>query len=126
MIKITAVVRANKTKAVAHALKEAGAPGFTYYSVKGHGRESITKPRVNQAASAEFGPFPTTIVEEVLAPQEIVADVLPRIEFEIVCSEDTCEKVVAAVRKASITGEKGDGIIYIQPVSKSIRIISDS
>lgn len=112
MTKVTAIVRADKLRAVESALREAGAPGFTYYDVKGHGREVTTKTQVNMGGGE--GDYAT----------EIVADVLPRVKFEVICSSNSCTDIVGAIRKASATGERGDGIIYTEEVGTIVRILS--
>ncbi len=113
MTKITAIVRADKMKAVESALREADAPGFTYYDVKGHGREKVTSTQVSAVTGTEAA--------EVW---EMVADVLPRVKFEVICRKDACSDIVGAIKKASVTGEKGDGIIWVEEISDVIRILS--
>lgn len=110
MTKITAIIRSDKVRDVESALREAGAPGFTYYDVKGHGREVSTKTQVTGGAGEDF--FIT----------DIVADILPRVKFEIICKEADCSKTIDAIRKASVTGERGDGIIYTETAGNVMRI----
>jgi len=42
--------------------------------------------------------------------------------LEIVVSDDQCEEVVQAIRKAAYTGEIGDGKIFILPLEDALRI----
>lgn len=42
--------------------------------------------------------------------------------IEIACSEEMAEKVIAAIRRTAHTGKKGDGIIFVVPLEKSILI----
>ena len=111
MTKITAIVRADKLKAVEQALREVGAPGFTYYDVKGHGREVQHHTHISSGSGTE-----------AVIVSDIVADVLPRVKFEIVCAEDKCAATMDAIRKASSTNEHGDGIIYTEEVGTITRI----
>lgn len=113
MTKITAIVRADKLRAVENALREAKVPGFTYYDVKGHGREISKSTQV----SVESG-------TEAAYVWEIVADVLPRVKFEVICDGNFCADIVGAVRKASATGERGDGIIYTEEIGTVVRILT--
>lgn len=114
LTKITAIVRADKVRDVESALREVGAPGFTYYDVKGHGREVEKKVVADTSGPPDLGLWPHTIV----------ADILPRVKFEIICKEDDCSKTMEALRKASATGEKGDGIIFTEEIGTVVRIVS--
>lgn len=112
MKKLTAVIRADKLRKVESALREAGAPGFTYYDVKGHGREIVEKVVSSGPPELEAGPV------------FIMADILPRVKVEVICDDGDIAKIINAVKQASATGEKGDGIIYIEPIEDIVRILS--
>lgn len=112
MTKITAIIRSDKLKAVESALREAGAPGFTYYNVRGHGREILEKV-VGGGGPPEMDFYAT-----------IQIDVLPRVKFEVICSDEASANIVKAIREASSTGVRGDGIIYTSEVDNVTRILS--
>ncbi len=100
---VTAIVKASKVKDVESVLSELNVPGFTFYPVKGHGREmhpEISGGRVGV----------------------LFADILPRKKFEILCPESMVEDVVRGIREKISTGKPGDGIIYVTSVDRIVRI----
>lgn len=46
----------------------------------------------------------------------------PNKRIEIAASEEMVEQIVAAIREQAHTGKKGDGIIYVLPLEKSVLI----
>ena len=99
---VTAIIRAERIKEVEKALRDASVPGFTFYPVKGHGSEF----------SVEGG-----------GRGLIFADILPRKKVQVICPEDMVENVIKVIRDASKTGDAhGDGIIYVTPVERIVRI----
>lgn len=115
MKRITAIVRSEKINDVTAALRAAGAKGFTYYDVKGHGR-SVTHGAATGAGLAQ----PAADAGIV----DMFADVLARTKFEIIAGDAEADKICEAIRKASVSGQRGDGIIYLEGVADVIRILS--
>lgn len=46
----------------------------------------------------------------------------PNKRIEIAASEELVERIVAAIREQAHTGKKGDGIVYVLPLEKSVLI----
>jgi len=100
---VTAIVKAEKVRDVERVLREVEAPGFTYYPVKGHGRE--VQPELSGGRVGV-----------------LFADVLPRKKFEIICPEGMVDTIINKIREAVSSGNPGDGIIYVTPVERLMRI----
>ena len=49
-------------------------------------------------------------------------DCRPGVKVEIICRDDLVDQVVATIEKASHTGLKGDGKIYVSAVEQAVRI----
>jgi len=100
--KIEAIIREEKLSAVKAALSEAGIVGLTVLPVRGRGRGSGMKLQWRTGT--------------------YVVDLLPRVQINIVLSDDNVEPTVTAIKDAAYTGEKGDGMIFVYPVEDVIRI----
>lgn len=116
MKKITAIIRADKLKDVEEALRLVNAPGFTFFNVRGHGRETetylVSVPELPETASV------------AIPPAFIVADVLTKVKVEVICKDDDVQRIVGAVRESSKSGKSGDGIVFVSPIDQIIRILS--
>jgi nitrogen regulatory protein P-II 1 len=100
--KIEAIVREEKFSDVKQALRELGIMGMNITEVRGHGRQGgIT-------LLGRAGPYQ--------------ADMLPKVQFNIVLSDRNVERTVETIQQAAYTGQEGDGIIFIYPVEEVIRI----
>ncbi|MGF1657008.1 MAG: P-II family nitrogen regulator [Verrucomicrobiales bacterium] len=102
MNRLTAIIRPQKLKEVTDALLEAGAEGVTVTEVRGCGRQ---KGHTETYRGAEY---------EV--------NLLPKVQVDVVVAEDITEKALEALASAAKTGAIGDGRIFVQPVSKTIRV----
>jgi nitrogen regulatory protein P-II 1 len=54
--------------------------------------------------------------------QPVAYDLLPRIKFEIVVSDEQVEKVIDAIVSSARTGEHGDGVIFVSAVEQAFNI----
>ena len=100
--KIEAFIREEKFEEVKQALNDIGIVGMNVIEVHGHGREGgIT-------LAWRTGTYKV--------------DMLPRYQVNIVLSDDNVEKTIAAIRMAAVTGEQGDGLIFVYAVEDVIRI----
>jgi nitrogen regulatory protein PII len=102
MKKIMAIVRPNKLQVVKEALDDIGIPSITVTEVKGRGKQRG--------------------VIEIYRDREYCIDLLPKLEIDIVVSDDKLETVVETISKAARTGEIGDGKIFVMPVEEVVRI----
>jgi nitrogen regulatory protein PII len=102
MKKIMAIIRPNKLQVVKEALDEIGIPSITVTEVKGRGKQRG--------------------VIEIYRDREYCIDLLPKLEINIVVSDDKVDTVVETIAKAARTGEIGDGKIFVMPVEEVVRI----
>src|SRR5881275_475904 len=102
MKKIEAVVQPFKLDDVKEALKKIGIDGMTITEVRGHGRQKGHK--------------------EVYRGQEYNVDLLPKVKFELVVTDERFQEVLDAVATAARTGKIGDGKIFVYEVAEAIRI----
>ncbi len=103
MIKIEAIVREDKFEDVKQALQNIKING--YYSLSGNGLwYSERLCRVCQRS-------------------EVDINMLPKIKFEIVVSDEKWEeKTISAIQKAAYTGHPGDGKIFSYDLKSAMRI----
>ena len=102
--KIEAILREEKLNTVKQALTDLGIVGMTITQVRGRGRG------VGIQMQWRTGSY--------------VVDLLPRIMITIVLSDENVDATVQAIKDAAYTGEKGDGVIFISPVTNVVRISS--
>ena len=102
MKRIEAIIRPTKVSEVCAALDKVGHPGVTISEIKGHGRQKgiVTKYR------------------GVLYNVSLVA----KARVEVVVKDEDADKIVKAVREAALTGEVGDGKIFVHDMADAIRI----
>jgi len=99
---IKAFIRTTKIDDVVGALRAAGAPGITIARVNGVG----------------YGYEPLLFT---LAPSEIKK--APEVvKIEVVCDDDCVDKLITEVLKTANTGYPGDGIVFVTPVERAIKI----
>ena len=102
MKKIEAIIRAERLQAVQDALDELGVSGLTVSEVMGCGRQKgYTEQYRGSRANISL---------------------LPKIKIESVVPNDVVDKTVEAIVAAAYTGETGDGLLYVVPVSEVVRI----
>jgi nitrogen regulatory protein P-II 1 len=100
--KIEAIIREDRFNDVKDALRKIGIIGLNVTEVRGHGRGG------GIVLTGRTGTYQV--------------DMLPRIQFNIVLSDNNVEKTVETIQQAARTGKSGDGIIFIYPVEEVIRI----
>jgi nitrogen regulatory protein P-II 1 len=100
--KVEAIIREDKLNEVKEALKELGIVGLNVFEIRGHGRQGGIN-LVGRSGSYQV-------------------DLLPKIQVNIVLSEQNLEEVIDAILRAAYTGEAGDGLIFVYPVEEVIRI----
>ena len=105
MKKIEAIVQPFKLEEVKEALKAVGIDGMTISDVRGHGRQKGHK--------------------ETYRGQEYNVDLLPKIKFELVVSDERAGEVIRTLAAAARTGKIGDGKIFVFDVTEAIRIRND-
>jgi nitrogen regulatory protein P-II 2 len=99
---IIAVIRPNKLLKVKEALEEIGVKGLTIAEVRGHGRQRGHR--------------------EVFRGKEYDIDLVPKNRIEVAIPDDRLDKVVEAIRIAALTGDVGDGKIFVIPMENAYRV----
>lgn len=99
---ITAVIKPFKLDDVKEALNAVGVDGMTITEVKGYGRQ---KGQTEMYRDTDYS-----------------ASFLPKTKLEIAIPDDKEDEVVNAIQEAANTGRIGDGKIFVQDVSRVIRI----
>ena len=100
--KVEAIIREDKLNDVKEALKEMGIVGLNVFEIRGHGRQGGIR------LAGRSGSYQV--------------DLLPKIQVNIVLSEQNLDEVLDTIMKAAYTGEAGDGLIFVYPVEEVIRI----
>ena len=99
---IKAFVRTERVDEVVRALEDAGAPGITVSRVHGVGYG--------------YDPYLFT-----LAPSEVRKT--PEVsKVEIVCRTEDLDRLADTLLSNAHTGSRGDGIVFITPVERAIKI----
>jgi nitrogen regulatory protein P-II 1 len=102
--KIEAIIREDKLADVKLALSEAGIVGLNVVNVRGRGRGAGLQMQWRTGT--------------------YVVDLLPRVQINIILSDENVAATVEAIKSAAHTGKSGDGMIFIYPVENVIRISS--
>lgn len=101
---IKAFIRTSRVDPVIRGLDRQGAPGITLSRVHGVGygyeKELFT-----------------------LAPSEYQRT-LEVTKIEVVCTDEQADGLVASLVRAARTGDPGDGIVFVKPVERAVKIRS--
>ena len=100
--KIEAIIREEALDTVKDALHAIGIVGMNVFSIQGHGRQ---------------GGIPMSWLGTSYS-----MDLIPKIQLNIILSDNNVEKAIEAITKAARTGKEGDGIIFVYPVADVIRV----
>lgn len=99
---VTAIIKPFKLDEVREALSEVGVSGLTVTEVKGFGRQ---KGHTELYRGAEY-----------------VVDFLPKVQVEVIVSDDVVERAIDGIVRAARTGRIGDGKIFVSNVEEVVRI----
>ena len=99
---IKSIVRPNKVDDVRAALEKLNLGGMTVTEVRGPGRQ--------KGHTA------------IYRGKEYDVTLLPKVEIEVVVSDDAVDEVIQAIIRAARTGEIGDGRVFVLPVEQSYNI----
>ena len=102
MKKIEIITRTFKLDEVKDALAQLGVQGMTVTEVKGFGRQGGHR--------------------EVYRGAEYQVDFVAKVKIEVVVEAGRVAEVVEAARKAALTGQVGDGKIFVSPIEEVVRI----
>lgn len=102
MKRITAIVRTEKLEPLKEALFTADIAGMTISQVMGCG---------NQHGWSEY-----------YRGTEVLLNMVPKVKFELVVSDEQVDELVNVICETAKTGEVGDGKVFVSPVEEVIRI----
>jgi len=102
MKKTEAIIKPFKLDEAKEALSAVGVEGITVSEVKGFGRQ---KGHTELYRGAEY-----------------VVDFLPKIKIEVAVSDELAERAVEAIRDAAVTGQIGDGKVFVVDLEQALRI----
>ncbi len=100
--KIEAIIREEKLDDVKAALQAIGIVGMNVVEIHGHGRQG------GLSLAGRTGTYKV--------------DMLPKIQLNIVLSDHNVERTIEVIRESAVTGEQGDGVIFIYPVDEVLRV----
>jgi len=99
---VIGIVRPEKANDVLEALYRAEVRGVSMSRVQGHGGE-LERVETYRGTTVQVG----------------VSD---KMRFEIAVSDDFVQATIDAVREGALTGEVGDGKIFVLPLERALRI----
>ena len=99
---LKAIIRPNKVDEVKDALARLNISGMTVTEVRGHGKQ--------KGHTA------------IYRGKEYNVSLLPKMEIEVVVSDNVVDEAIRAIVEAARTGEIGDGRVFVIPVEQSYRI----
>jgi len=102
MVRIEAIFRPTRWPEVRTALEDIGVEGISLIEIKGAGKQ---KGYTQHYRGSEYQ-----------------VNLLPKVQLIVVVLDSRQDQVVDAIEKAAITGELGDGKIFISPVLEAVRI----
>ena len=100
MKEIQAYIQPFMLSKVTSALQQiAGFPGMSVIEIQGFGRGKVKVPG-----------------------DKVIREFVPKMRLEAVVKDELVEEVVRTIEKAAHTGNPGDGVIFVLPVEKAVRI----
>ncbi len=102
MKRIEAIIRPSQVPGVCAALDAVGHPGVTISDVEGRGNQ---KGWTNHVRGKTFN-----------------VALLSKARVEVVVKDEDADSVIKAIRDAALTGEVGDGKIFVHEMVTAIRI----
>lgn len=99
---VAAVIKHFKLDEVKDALSQAGIQGMTLTEVKGFGRQ---KGHI-----------------EIYRGSSYEVRFIPKLKIEVAITDEKLEEVVKVIRDAALTGEIGDGKIFVYDLKAAVRI----
>lgn len=102
MTKMEVIIRPERLEELQHALEELGLTGMTVTEVRGAGRQAGYVERYRG--------------------MEYRVRLLPKVKVEVVVADTLAEDAIRAIRDACMTGEVGDGKIFLWKLDDAVRI----
>lgn len=102
MKKVEAIVRSSKFDAVKNELSKIGINFFTFFEVKGYGRQA-SEHVVYRGAEYDIG-------------------YIARIKIELIVEDNQLKRICDTIKNAAHTGEIGDGKIFVTHIDEILSI----
>ncbi len=102
MKKIEAIIKPFKLEEVKDSLTKIGIQGMTISEVKGFGRQ---KGHAELYRGAEYA-----------------IDFVPKVQIELIITDDMLPQVLETITRAAKTGKIGDGKIFVSAIEQVVRI----
>jgi nitrogen regulatory protein P-II 2 len=99
---VMAIIKPFKLEEVRDALTALGVHGLTVTEVKGYGRQKGHT--------------------EIYRGAEYAVSFLPKLKIEVAVATELVAKTVDAIQGAALTGQIGDGKIFVVPLEAAVRI----
>jgi len=99
---VEAIVRPEKVEDVKAALDEGGFFAMTVTNVHGRG--------VQRGIFLQF------------RGRKVNVDLIPKVKIEMVVEDDEVETIISIIKRVAVTGEAGDGRIFVIPVESAIKV----
>ncbi|HEY2432976.1 MAG TPA: P-II family nitrogen regulator [Vicinamibacterales bacterium] len=99
---LKAIIRPSKVDEVKDALANLNISGMTVTEVRGHGKQ--------KGHTA------------IYRGKEYNVSLLPKMQIEVVVTNNIAEEAIRAIVTAARTGEIGDGRVFVLPVERAYRI----
>src|SRR5438270_2712471 len=99
---IKSIIRPNKVDEVKASLEKLHISGMTVTEVRGHGKQ--------KGHTA------------IYRGKEYNVSLLPKMQIEVVVTNNIAEEAIRAIVEAARTGEIGDGRVFVLPVERAYRI----
>jgi nitrogen regulatory protein PII len=99
---LKAIIRPSKVDDVKDALAKLNLSGMTVTEVRGHGKQ--------KGHTA------------IYRGKEYNVSLLPKMQIEVVVTNNVADEAIRAIVEAARTGEIGDGRVFVLPVEQSYRI----
>ena len=100
--KIEAIIREEKLVEVKDALEVIGIKGLNVSEVRGRGRQG------GISLTGRSGQYQV--------------DMLPKVQLNIILSEENLTETLETIVQAARTGQAGDGVIFVYPVEEAVRV----
>ncbi len=117
MKEVMAIIRTKKTNQTKVALADNGFPAFSCRPVLGRGKGMVDSQLLQQVMGT--GELPVDSVGETMSE---VGRLISKRVFTLIVEDDQVEKAVETIISVNKEGNKGDGKIFVLPITESYRV----
>ena len=113
MKEVMAIIRFNMMNVTKRALADAGFYSLTTLKVMGRGKAAVDYFLMQGAETGH---------EEAAAQLSASPKLIPKRLITLVVTDDQVKIVIKTITEVNQTGKKGDGKIFVLPVSEAVRV----